>query len=364
MNPAVVVGNGPSVLGRKLGATIDSHGFVVRCNNFKLEGFEEDLGSKCDMWATTLYHDIRRARLTDLKVSEMFIPFNELPVSPGWRKSQAIMEAVCRDTGATMRFPSDDQIRTMVGELQAKASTGLTCLAHCIDRFGSVAATGFDFFTNAAGHHYFGLKDTRPNGCPHVGAKEAEWFWRRVDQGIITPLEREDEGEILIAEYAEMHKARSYYGSGGTFHSKVIRWAKGRKLKRVLDFGCGKGKLVHRLRKNAVDADGYDPAIPKWAAKPKGCYDGVVCLDVMEHLPLSLVGPTLTEIDRLASRTVFMNISTRPAAYHLPSGRNCHETVRPADWWRRKIREFMPRFVVAHDHVNKDELLSVLIARQ
>jgi len=45
-----VVGNGPSEIGKKRGEDIDSHDIVIRMNNFQIDGFEEDYGSKTSIW--------------------------------------------------------------------------------------------------------------------------------------------------------------------------------------------------------------------------------------------------------------------------------------------------------------------------
>lgn len=48
----VLVGNGPSVQGTRLGRIIDAHDEVVRFNNYRLRGFEDDIGSKTTLWST------------------------------------------------------------------------------------------------------------------------------------------------------------------------------------------------------------------------------------------------------------------------------------------------------------------------
>lgn len=50
MSCTVLIGNGPSVLGRGMGKAIDGYTIVARMNNFRTEGFEEDVGSKTDVW--------------------------------------------------------------------------------------------------------------------------------------------------------------------------------------------------------------------------------------------------------------------------------------------------------------------------
>jgi hypothetical protein len=44
----IVVGNSPRILGKNLGQIIDSYDIVVRINKFKIDGYESDIGSKCN----------------------------------------------------------------------------------------------------------------------------------------------------------------------------------------------------------------------------------------------------------------------------------------------------------------------------
>lgn len=46
-----VVGNGPQEIGKGKGKEIDSYDIVVRFNNFQLEGFEKDYGTKTNIWS-------------------------------------------------------------------------------------------------------------------------------------------------------------------------------------------------------------------------------------------------------------------------------------------------------------------------
>lgn len=47
----ILVGNGRSLMGRGIGATIDAFKTVVRFNNFLTAGFEEHVGTRTDWWA-------------------------------------------------------------------------------------------------------------------------------------------------------------------------------------------------------------------------------------------------------------------------------------------------------------------------
>ena len=53
-----VVGNGPSEIGKGKGAEIGSHDIVIRINNYQIEGFEQDYGTKTDIWVKCSSDDI------------------------------------------------------------------------------------------------------------------------------------------------------------------------------------------------------------------------------------------------------------------------------------------------------------------
>lgn len=53
-----IVGNSPNLMGKKRGPKIDAHDFVVRFNNYKTEGFEEDYGAKTNIWICCQANDI------------------------------------------------------------------------------------------------------------------------------------------------------------------------------------------------------------------------------------------------------------------------------------------------------------------
>jgi hypothetical protein len=121
----------------------------------------------------------------------------------------------------------------------------------------------------------------------------------------------------------------------------------------VLDYGSGKG-LLYRLTdltlpsgkivRSIKDYWGvetircYDPGVPEFADPPPAPADGVVCTDVLEHIPEEDVDWLLAELFRLASRFVYANIAAYPAGKTLPNGWNAHVTIRPPRWWAERIR--------------------------
>jgi hypothetical protein len=106
----------------------------------------------------------------------------------------------------------------------------------------------------------------------------------------------------------------------------------------LLDYGSGWGKAWPDLvRELGITVHKYDPAIPKFQRKPDRTFDGVTCVDVLEHVPERLVEEVLAEIFDYATRFVLLTVCCRPAKKSFPDGTNMHVTVRPFAWWWERI---------------------------
>lgn len=104
----------------------------------------------------------------------------------------------------------------------------------------------------------------------------------------------------------------------------------------LLDFGCGKGRQytqehIHR-QWGGILPTLYDPGVPEFQVKPTGKWDGVICVDVLEHVPEDAVLDVLRDIIGRATNFVFLNVSTRKAG-KLLNGEELHCTVHEHDWW-------------------------------
>lgn len=108
----------------------------------------------------------------------------------------------------------------------------------------------------------------------------------------------------------------------------------------ILDYGCGQGdqwmdgSLQDRLRTEVVL---YDPAVEEFSNLPEGTFHGVICVDVLEHVPEDQVEGVIKEVISKAERFVFFTVCPRPAKKTLPDGRNCHLTIKPLEWWKDLI---------------------------
>lgn len=81
----------------------------------------------------------------------------------------------------------------------------------------------------------------------------------------------------------------------------------------------------------------YDPGVAEFSAYPQGTFDGLVCTDVLEHIPEPDIPWFLEGLFALSTGFVYANIASYPAKKVLPNGWNAHVTVQPPAWWREKI---------------------------
>ena len=112
----------------------------------------------------------------------------------------------------------------------------------------------------------------------------------------------------------------------------------------LLDYGCGQGEPYDKYRVHdwwGVPRPAlYDPAVARYAARPEGSFDGVICTDVLEHVPEAEIDGVLAEAFGHARKFAFFSICCRPAGRCLPNGMNCHVTLREPDWWNRRLHHF------------------------
>ena len=139
-----------------------------------------------------------------------------------------------------------------------------------------------------------------------------------------------------LAAYQQMHATSFYGASASELHlddvARIVRTAKPRS---IIDYGCGRSDLVtHFWRDGERRIARYDPAIPRFQPMPEGEFDLALCMDVLEHIPMSSVDRVLAEVRRKSDAAIF-TISTKPSRAKLPDGRNAHVTLlRPTEWMR------------------------------
>jgi hypothetical protein len=116
----------------------------------------------------------------------------------------------------------------------------------------------------------------------------------------------------------------------------------------VLDYGSGKGLIwregiqIQFSESRVLSAKDflnirkvvcYDPAYEPFSAYPSQKCDGVICTDVLEHIPENDIDWFIGELFHFADKFVFANIACYPAVKTLPNGENAHCTIKEPQWW-------------------------------
>lgn len=143
--------------------------------------------------------------------------------------------------------------------------------------------------------------------------------------------------ENLIDQYKQIHATRQY----GDTSIKNLRYLRPQVKvlapKTILDFGCGRSKLVDALgAATGAQTTRHDPAIPEYSAVPEGKFDLLTNIDVLEHVPEPQLDAVVGKMASLCHNAIIV-IDTRPAEAVLPNGENAHCTLRSHDWWQQYL---------------------------
>lgn len=163
-----------------------------------------------------------------------------------------------------------------------------------------------------------------------------------------TPPASTSSPSTISADYravqAKLHADNPDYGMASVHFAPLIAQViRANKVREVLDYGAGKGRLAQALPghlKEPVTVVPYDPAVEAWSGPPRPT-DMVACIDVLEHIEPDCLDAVLDDLKRLTLRIGLLTITTGPAKRILPDGRNAHLIQQPAAWWLPRI---MARF--------------------
>lgn len=159
-----------------------------------------------------------------------------------------------------------------------------------------------------------------------------------------------------LNQYKKLHSEDASYGATGLGYLievesliKRLKFSQMVPIRRVLDFGCGKGSLVSALNCQAslsVECLGYDPAVPEFEKPPKGTVDMLITTDVLEHVPEDELVGVFCQMLAFEPQIMYHIVCCAKARSILPNGTNAHKTIEsPCWWWTRLIDEF-PEYVV------------------
>lgn len=147
----------------------------------------------------------------------------------------------------------------------------------------------------------------------------------------------------LIDEYKKLA------AEGGNFHGlSILKYKReiGKIVhqtgaKSLLDYGCGRGdawhsphNLHHYLEVKRKNLFLFDPAFEQHNKLPVDrTFDGVLCSDVLEHVPELALPATIQRLYEYSNKFVWASVCCRPAKKTFSDGTNLHVTVKPIEWW-------------------------------
>jgi hypothetical protein len=125
----------------------------------------------------------------------------------------------------------------------------------------------------------------------------------------------------------------------------------------MLDYGAGKCALRTALGDMPVAIHEYDPCVRRISKHPKGVFDMVCCIDVLEHIEPELLGDVLKDIRAMTGKLAFFTVHTGPAGKFLSDGRNAHLIQQPMKWWKARLKSHFRQ--VEADMNNETTLIAV-----
>lgn len=144
MREILLIGNGPSCLKNKCRDLIDSHETVVRFNNFELNGYEDFVGTKTNIWVRTKFSK----KHLDTNFDEKFY------VYPGLLPHSTETLNTLEKSGHTIvPLTFYNEINKLLNTNGVWATTGTLMIYYFISKGYMVKIHGFDFFTR--GVHYY-----------------------------------------------------------------------------------------------------------------------------------------------------------------------------------------------------------------
>jgi len=149
----------------------------------------------------------------------------------------------------------------------------------------------------------------------------------------------------LIEQYRALHRQGKFRGLTTLRHADEISALCAKHgAKTLLDYGSGAGEQYyppHELQKKwGVEVTCYDPAVDGIDVLPPGFFDGVICIDVLEHIPDDELAGVIGAIGDRVNKFAFFSVCCRPSKKTLPDGRNVHLTIKAFAAWERLIREY------------------------
>lgn len=144
-----------------------------------------------------------------------------------------------------------------------------------------------------------------------------------------------------IKQYELLYKIKKNYGKTSIkLYDMLEKIINDLNILSVLDYGCGKSKLLDLIKKNKkIKIYRYDPAIKKYSKLTKNKVNLVICTDVLQHVPLYDLDRVLKEIKSKGVYVLFYIKCTNHKT-KLPNKTYANCTVYDKKWWLEKLSNY------------------------
>ena len=88
----------------------------------------------------------------------------------------------------------------------------------------------------------------------------------------------------------------------------------------------------------------YDPGVEYFKKFPTEKTDGVICTDVIEHIPTPDIELFIDQLYSLSKKFIFVVIATVAASKYFDDGRNIHLTVKKEEEWQLIFNEYKKKY--------------------
>lgn len=144
-----------------------------------------------------------------------------------------------------------------------------------------------------------------------------------------------------IKQYELLYKIKKNYGKTSIkLYDMLEKIINDLNILSILDYGCGKSKLLDLIKKNKkIKVYKYDPAIKKYSKLTKNKVNLVICTDVLQHVPLYDLDRVLKEIKSKGVYVLFYIKCTNHKT-KLPNKTYANCTVYDKKWWLEKLSNY------------------------
>lgn len=181
----IIVGNGPSLLKSKMGGKIDQFENIVRFNNFKIKGYEQNVGTKITIWskwyAIPLNKEAIHSKLIWLNIPLADRTSEKIKIGIDSVKELSCKVEIIPELNVIFKLQSQ-----MFGTISHKwPSSGILAIEHALSKNYEVSIAGMDSWQNEPFHYYEVHNRSRTR---HVEQLEREYISELNQKGILEIL--------------------------------------------------------------------------------------------------------------------------------------------------------------------------------